>query len=376
LLGDDSLSAIENVLLNFSNLNFAGARIEFRTNNKEKDSRMLYTDDLAVFSFICNHLKKIIQIVNIPLDGISVQEWHFLKQLESVDNLIEISFFKRGSVEIDGVETDVLTEEQIQLFSDLITKSTKNGNLKVLKNPDICLKKCLDELKKVKLKVLQMEFDEADFLLNSEDDNLTVETLIIKSNYFKPSKLFSKIKSENLTFIIRFKFSHPKEDEIISNDSVKFLLCKVNYTTNLEEIFNYVKEVFPNLETFEIETNWGISSLCSFETFNPTEKLATSLKECLKIISRIEAAGLRSKSKGWKASIKLTVKLLMPSEDTTFFPNKEIAKSLRNVIHEKIDPEFCKTLDDENEPEPLKKENGVERFRKLVDHFMVLESKL
>ena len=104
------------------------------------------------------------------------------------------------------------------------------------------------------------------------------------------------------------------------------------------------------------------------------EKLSARLKECLKVIGRIEAAGLRAKSKGLKAEIKLLVKILMPSEDTTFFPNKDIAKSLRKVIHESIDPEFCKIPEDDSEPEPIKRENGVTRFRKLVDHFMILES--
>lgn len=151
----------------FSNVNFAGSKIEFRTNSTEKDCRMLYTDELAVFSFICNHLKKVIQTVNIPLDGILVQEWHFLKQLESLDELKEICFFKRGSIEIDAAEADMLTEEQIQLYSDLIVKSAKNETLKILKNPDICFKKCLEELKKIKLDSLYLEFDEADFLLVS-----------------------------------------------------------------------------------------------------------------------------------------------------------------------------------------------------------------
>ena len=55
---------------------------------------------------------------------------------------------------------------------------------------------------------------------------------------------------------------------IIPAPFVKHIFCKINYTTNLEDVFDYILQAFPELESFEAETNWGISSLCSFETFN------------------------------------------------------------------------------------------------------------
>ena len=40
------------------------------------------------------------------------------------------------------------------------------------------------------------------------------------------------------------------------------------------------------------------------------EKLSASLKECFRVISRIEAAGLRAKSKGMKAKVQMIVRIL------------------------------------------------------------------
>ena len=284
MLEDDSTATVQRVLSQYPSATFTGNRVEFRSVDDENDSKMIYTDEFSVFSFICNHFSNVIQIVNAPLDGISVQEWHFLKQLENSGPFKEISFFRRGTMDLEAESVDMLTEEQIQLYSDLILKSVKSGTLKVLKNPDLCLQKCVNELSTVKLDVFHVEFDEADFLMvifsvfgsiyclklqELDDVKLSSEVFRLKSNYFKPSKLFSKIEADKLDLIIRFKFSRPKEEPITPCESVKSLSCKVNYIANLEEIFNYINEVFPSLETFEVETNWGITALCSFEVFNP-----------------------------------------------------------------------------------------------------------
>lgn len=158
------------MLSQYPSITFIGSRVEFRSIDDDKDSRMIYTDEFSVFSFICNHLSNIIQIVNAPLDGISVQEWHFLKQLENAGSFREISFFRRGTMDLESESADILTEEQIQLYSDLVLKSIKNGTLKILKNPDLCLQKCISELSTVKLDVFHIEFDEADFLMVTLND--------------------------------------------------------------------------------------------------------------------------------------------------------------------------------------------------------------
>uniref|UniRef100_A0A914QQV0 Uncharacterized protein n=1 Tax=Panagrolaimus davidi TaxID=227884 RepID=A0A914QQV0_9BILA len=147
-----------------------------------------------------------------------------------------------------------------------------------------------------------------------------------------------------------------------------------------DEVFEYLNSGFPELETFEVETNWGISSLCSFETFNAAEKLSTSMKDCFRVISKIECSGLRAKSKGMKAKTLLRVRLLMPSEDTTFFADKNAAKKLRETIVIAVEGEFGKIPESETEDGEKAKEmsitleNGVKRFQKFIDHFLILES--
>uniref|UniRef100_A0AC34G9V1 Uncharacterized protein n=1 Tax=Panagrolaimus sp. ES5 TaxID=591445 RepID=A0AC34G9V1_9BILA len=243
--------------------------------------------------------------------------------------------------------------------------------------PGMTLPKCLDDLASIKMEHLYIKYDEADFLMDQEKI-LKAENLHIKANYFKPTKLFSKIEAKNVYLVIRFKFGQPKEDAIIPSPFVKHLFCKINYTTNLEEVFEYLNSGFPELETFEVETNWGISSLCSFETFNAAEKLSTSMKDCFRVIGRIESSGLRAKSKGMKAKTLLRVRLLMPSEDTTFFADKNAAKKLRETIVMEVEGQFGKIPENED-GEKLKEmsitlENGVKRFQKFIDHFLILES--
>lgn len=70
----------------------------------------------------------------------------------------------------------------------------------------------------------------------------------------------------------------------------------------------------------------------------------------------------------------------MPSDDTTFFANKDAARKLRQTIIESVDGEFGKIpeTDEGGDDQPLETsitlENGVKRLQKFVDHFLVLET--
>uniref|UniRef100_A0A914Y5W7 Uncharacterized protein n=1 Tax=Panagrolaimus superbus TaxID=310955 RepID=A0A914Y5W7_9BILA len=102
------------------------------------------------------------------------------------------------------------------------------------------------------------------------------------------------------------------------------------------------------------------------------------MKDCFRVIGRIESSGLRAKSKGMKATTLLRVRLLMPSEDTTFFADKNAAKKLRETIVMEVEGQFGKIPENED-GEKLKEmsitlENGVKRFQKFIDHFLILES--
>uniref|UniRef100_A0A914PXX1 Uncharacterized protein n=1 Tax=Panagrolaimus davidi TaxID=227884 RepID=A0A914PXX1_9BILA len=116
LLGNNSNESVKRVLAHFPVLTFAGQRVEFRTAKPDVDSRMIYTDELPVFNFICSHLRDAISTVNIPVDSNSTpKELHFIKQLSVFDcmqlflvtkinqkyflALSEIAFFQRSSVD-------------------------------------------------------------------------------------------------------------------------------------------------------------------------------------------------------------------------------------------------------------------------------------
>ena len=74
------------VLSHFPILTFAGQRVELRASKLDQDSRMIYTDELPVFNFICSHLRGAITTVNIPIDNNSTpKELHFIKQLSLFD---------------------------------------------------------------------------------------------------------------------------------------------------------------------------------------------------------------------------------------------------------------------------------------------------
>lgn len=103
------------------------------------------------------------------------------------------------------------------------------------------------------------------------------------------------------------------------------------------------------------------------------------MKDCVRMIDRLESAGLRAKSKGdTKPAINLCVKILLPQEDTIFYDNKAIANEFRQIIFDVANTEFG-TIDDDDEdddssPGPIVRENGVVRSHRMIDFFLGLES--
>lgn len=259
----EELKVIEQIISNYPALTFCKSRVEFHCADSD-DDRMIYTDDYDVFLFIVTNMHHLIHTIMAPVDGIVVQEWNFLKQLQHFDKLKDIGFYRRDS--LDKTNTDLLTEEQVHLYTELIQRSIRTKNLQTLRNPEMCFEKVIDDLINYKLKELHLEFDEADFL-EERDIKLSVDRLVFRANFFKPSKLFSKFNMKSLDITIRMKFVKPTENVIVTCPSVKSLVCKVSYFTNLDQIFDYLVDVFPSLELIEIDAIWGISGLTSYENY-------------------------------------------------------------------------------------------------------------